>query len=374
MSSTISIIIPVYNAENFIGRCLDALINQTYPNIEILCINDGSADNSLKILQEYAAKDKRIKVFSQSNSGPAQARNVGLQNMTGEYLMFCDSDDWYEPQMCERMLETIINKKVDFVACNSNILAQEEKHGRTQKDIEYNTMTLSGKFSLDLHQKAATNVLLWNKIFKTQKIREYGLSFPAGYEHDDMSFIHQYLAVSQNFYALPERLYNYVLRENSLMGKLFNGKSHSKIFDPLFSTQYTINFLERTNLLNENADFMQHCICMDLHTVWSMQPTKEEQQKAAELAAENALRCGKPNITIISWLQQKKYDEVIRKMNGEREVKNFLFLKREKYALGRTKYRNYYFLNWKFAQKIKEPDDTVNFYLFGKKRHTKKLT
>ena len=94
---TVSVIIPVYNVEQYLSKCLDSVINQTFKNIEIICINDGSTDNSLKILNEYAMADKRIIVINQENSGVYAARNKGLQIANGKYISFVDSDDWIEP-------------------------------------------------------------------------------------------------------------------------------------------------------------------------------------------------------------------------------------------------------------------------------------
>ena len=130
----ISIIIPNYNTEQYLPRCLNSLIGQTFKDIEIILIDDGSTDNSVKIMKEYAKQDNRIKVIEQPNSGPARARNQGLENATGKYLMFCDSDDWYEPNMCEIMYYTIENKKTDVVCCHTllscekNLPAEEKKH------------------------------------------------------------------------------------------------------------------------------------------------------------------------------------------------------------------------------------------------------
>ena len=139
--TVISIILPVYNCEKFLSRCLEALLIQTYSNIEVLCINDGSTDKSLQILEQYAQKDSRIKVFSQENSGPAKARNLGLAKARGDYLMFCDSDDWYEPQMCECMLKTIELENVDLVICKANVKIQDNYDSvRTQSgSIAYHT-------------------------------------------------------------------------------------------------------------------------------------------------------------------------------------------------------------------------------------------
>ena len=103
----ISVIIPVYNVEPYLKKCLDSVINQTYKNLEMLLIDDGSTDNSGKICDEYAAKDKRIKVFHQENKGLSSALNLGLKNFTGDYLGFVDSDDWIEPDMYEVLYNAI---------------------------------------------------------------------------------------------------------------------------------------------------------------------------------------------------------------------------------------------------------------------------
>lgn len=101
MKQLISIIVPVYNVESFLSQCLDSLVNQTLKEIEIICVNDGSSDNSLSILKEYAERDNRIVVIDQPNSGVSIARNKALKCVSGEYYMFVDSDDWLDPETCE---------------------------------------------------------------------------------------------------------------------------------------------------------------------------------------------------------------------------------------------------------------------------------
>ena len=99
----ISIIVPVYNTEPYLEQCLDSIINQTLEDIEIICVNDGSTDNSLSVLEEYASKDNRIKIINQENEGPGFARNNGLKSVNGEYVLFVDSDDWIELNTCEAL-------------------------------------------------------------------------------------------------------------------------------------------------------------------------------------------------------------------------------------------------------------------------------
>lgn len=113
--SLISIIVPVYNVEKYLKKCLDSLVNQTYSNIEIICVNDGSKDHSLSILKEYEKRDPRIKVIDKENGGLSDARNVGLKHVNGDYLMFVDSDDWIEKTTCEKTVSAIEKYHTDVV-------------------------------------------------------------------------------------------------------------------------------------------------------------------------------------------------------------------------------------------------------------------
>ena len=253
MDNLISIIVPIYNAEKYLVRCLDSLINQTYKNIEILCINDGSTDNSLNILNEYATKDKRIIVINQTNSGPATARNNGLDNANGTFLMFCDSDDYYEPNMCERMLDAILSHNVALVMCDCKYIKEEYfTTTRTQKDIKYHNLKLIGFHSINKNNYDIINVILWNKIFKTSLVEKYHISFPDGYEHDDASFILKYLAISSSYYGLNEKLYNYnISNPNSLMENLYR-KNNQNHFDFLYAyNDATLFMLKTPNIRKE---------------------------------------------------------------------------------------------------------------------------
>ena len=115
MNSRISIIVPIYNVEAYLQQCLESLQQQTYTNLEIVCVNDGSTDGSHKILEEFAKKDERIRLFQKENEGVSQARNMALHNVTGDYIMFVDSDDWIEPDNVERALAMIQQTQADIV-------------------------------------------------------------------------------------------------------------------------------------------------------------------------------------------------------------------------------------------------------------------
>lgn len=117
MKEKVSIIVPAYNCEKTIEKCLDSIINQTYRNTEIIVINDGSKDNTINILKQYAKIDKRIKLIDRENSGVSKSRNIGIEASSGEYISFVDADDWLEPNMIEIMVNNIKNEKVSFVVC-----------------------------------------------------------------------------------------------------------------------------------------------------------------------------------------------------------------------------------------------------------------
>ena len=253
--TAISIIIPIYNSEKYLPKCLDALAKQTFKDIEILCIDDGSKDKSLRILNQYASQDSRIKVLTQANSGPAAARNLGVKSATGSYLMFCDSDDWYEPDMCEKMYQTIISQNVDVVVCGCNII-DEEKNIRLQEDLSYYQLKYEGKQNITTDVFWNTNVLLWNKIFKTDIVKHHKISFPTGYEHDDDCFYWQYMIVSKTAYFLPDKLYNYLRRNNSIMGKVYN-KTNKSIYDMLYVLKYFYEFLQDNNLYQKHQKIFE---------------------------------------------------------------------------------------------------------------------
>ena len=244
----ISIVIPVYNAENYIEKCLNSLLAQTYPNIEILCTNDCSTDNSASIIQEMQKKDSRIKLFQhETNKGPATARNTGLDNAQGEYIMFCDNDDSYEPNMCEKMLTTMLEQDADVVTCRANV---ENSHLDKHLANYVNSQPI-GKYYLCDKMKFHLNMLLWNKIYKKSLIDKYEIRFPDGISAEDDAFSYNYGAVAGKYYGLEDKLYNYLLRNSSFTFSIGRGKDKKKRYDRIEILRYTYNFLEKHNLLKK---------------------------------------------------------------------------------------------------------------------------
>lgn len=189
INSKISIIVPVYNVEKYLNKCLDSLVNQTYKNIEIICVNDGSTDNSLDILNEYANKDERVIVVNKKNGGISDARNVGIVKVTGEYMMFVDSDDWIDLEICEKSLDVMIKYSVDVVMCSyireyagkslPKIIFNEDCYFNENETRYQLYRRLFGLYGEQLRQpeNADAIVTAWGKLYKSKLIIDNNIKF-----------------------------------------------------------------------------------------------------------------------------------------------------------------------------------------------------
>lgn len=186
----ISIIVPVYNVEHYLSDCLDSLVKQSYKNLEIICINDESPDNSHKILEEYSQTDSRIIVINQKNTGISGARNRGIKAATGDYIMFLDSDDWLELNTCEISLDTVQRYNADVVFWS--YVKEYPGHSIRKKIFSENTIEFSdsdvkeklqrrfcGLYNEELKhpENADAIVPVWGKLYKAELIKKHNVSF-----------------------------------------------------------------------------------------------------------------------------------------------------------------------------------------------------
>ena len=249
----ISVIIPVYNVEKYLRQCLDSVVNQTLKDIEIICVNDGSPDNSLAILKEYAQNDNRIKIINKQNGGLSAARNSGLEIATGEYIGFIDSDDWIEPETYELALKTMNDYHPDLVCWGAKAVAEDDfsDYKRLEEQQKYNTIKLEGlkKFNSELYDYVSVTV--WNKLFKAKIIKDYNILYPVGVNNEDDAFTIKYLLHCNNVYFINQYLYNYLQRESSFMGTCKDFTHYIYLFKDIYEHYH------QYNAVSENRLFLQ---------------------------------------------------------------------------------------------------------------------
>lgn len=285
---SVSVIVPVYNTEAYLRACLEALAGQTLPEVEFICVDDGSTDGSAAILDEFAARDARFRVFHQANAGQASARNFGLDQATGEFIMFCDSDDRYEPTMCARMVETIRRERVDLVQCRNSWSVAEgvpEAVAAQRRNERYFNPERTGRFPMCAQEILNNNVFIWQRIFRRKLIVSHGIRFPDGHEIDDDSFCYQYGIVAREVFYLPEALYVYTIRSASVMDSYFR-KAPRNREDSVYSAAWTVDFAIRNELAVRWLEFLWEIVGLHYRTCRDFYPRTE---RPALLARFNAI-------------------------------------------------------------------------------------
>lgn len=241
----VSVIIPVFNTEKYLQRCIDSLLAQTYSNIEFLFIDDGSKDGSLRLLEQAKQKDDRIRVFSQKNSGPSAARNKGLEECRGKYVLFCDSDDSVEPEWAKRLIQTAIEHPNAWICCG--IRCQDE----TGKELYTVSTKLHGdpkECYYDLFRKGLSGSC-YNKIFTSSVLRMNHICFDKNINRgEDVCFCLDYLACCSEIYSIEDVLYIYNRYSSSVT---LTNQIHEDDFEThLMLYKNRLPYISGKNLLN----------------------------------------------------------------------------------------------------------------------------
>lgn len=220
----ISVIIPVYNVVKYLRRCLDSVIAQTYQNLEIICVDDGSIDDSGKICDQYTVRDARIKVIHQENQGLSAARNRGLDAAEGEYIAFVDSDDYILEDMYKKMLDKLLNYNVDLCVCQWQYEFSDGRQVVKKKNIDptiYGCKT-SLEFARFLYRGNYENgvvVAAWNKLYRRALLDKIRFE---GRIHEDEAFSGRIMAKNISVYVMEDQFYVYAQNEDSLTNKPFS--------------------------------------------------------------------------------------------------------------------------------------------------------
>ena len=236
----VSVIVPVYNVEKYLRQCLDSLVNQTLTDIEIICINDGSTDGSLAILEDYASKDKRIRLISQENQGQGVARNRGIELSTGEYLGFVDPDDWIELNMYEEMYSKAKSYDSDIVEAIYNQYYEYSKESKIRPNailLQEDTI-FNWKENPDYIFKS-TNLSVWNKLYESAFIKNNNIKFANTKLAQDHIFTIKSRIFANKIIFINKPLYNYRICKGSACKK------------------ETLETLKVINIVNLVKDFLQ---------------------------------------------------------------------------------------------------------------------
>lgn len=243
----ISVIIPVYGVEGYLGKCLDSVINQTYEDLEIICVNDCSPDNSAQILEEYAKKDNRIKIVNrEKNGGLSAARNTGMDNAGGKYFYFLDSDDWIDLDYIEKIVEAAEKNNVPIVV-NTNILAEYPDRTERFNWNPYPKAPDNGEILSKDQSIGVTPCMTWTHLYEKSHIDKYTLRFPEGYIHEDNYFHYVSEVWADRIFAFEGAAYHYLQRDNGIM----NSRT-DKTMPRLKIMNLILDYFEENNLKNDS--------------------------------------------------------------------------------------------------------------------------
>ncbi len=237
MEELISVIIPVYNVKPYLKECVDSVISQSYRNLEIILVDDGSNDGSEKICDEYCEKDSRVRVIHQENKGLSVARNIGIEHSNGDFLTFVDSDDWIHKDMLRVLYDNMIKYDADVAFCN---YSQYADMVNCFENVRCHILDFSGMFH-EFYEHKNTNAVgvIWGKIYK--KMVFNNVIFPAGKRFEDMYVAHKLIGNSKKNVFIDCNLYYYRRRQDSIMNSGYSMKN----LDILEATQKRMEYMKR---------------------------------------------------------------------------------------------------------------------------------
>lgn len=250
----VSIVVPVYNVENYIEKCLSSLVNQTLKEIEIIIVNDGSTDSSELIIKKFMEKyPEKIKYFVKENGGLSDARNFGLQYVTGEYVAFLDSDDYVKLDLYEKMYNKAIEENSDFVECD--FIWKYDNKEKVDTGAIYNNKN---------EMFVLARVVAWNKLIKTSLIINNNLQFPKGLRYEDVEFFYKLLPYINKFSFIKEPLIYYVQRNNSIVNT-----QNERTKEILVVLDNVINYYKEKNIFTEyfneiEYNYARYLLCSSL--------------------------------------------------------------------------------------------------------------
>ena len=217
----ISIVVPIYNVEKYLPKCIESILNQTYKNFELILVDDGAKDNCGKICDEYAQKDNRIIVIHKENGGLSSARNAGIDIAKGEYIGFVDSDDWIQSEMYEKLVYLIENYNADIAQCEFINAPYEDIKIQPEEEVIKTFTNIEGLNNL-YNDMYVSTVVAWNKLYKTSLFKE--IRYPNGKIHEDEGTTYKLIFNAKKIVYTNQKYYYYRQTPNSITNAAFNKK------------------------------------------------------------------------------------------------------------------------------------------------------
>ena len=277
---SVSVIVPVYNVEKYIGRCLDSLVNQTLKNIEIIVVNDGSPDNSQEIIDKYTKKYNNIKSYIKENGGLSDARNYGLKYAKGEYISFIDSDDYIDKTMMEKMYNKAKENNFDLIVCDLDMV---DDNGEFIQNV-------SSNLNKDIYKDKIKNYMInmypsaWNKIYK-QDLFKNKVYFKKGIWFEDVEFIYRLIPYIKSIGTIKDNLYHYVQREGAIT-KTFD----KRLYNYIDNWNGIIDFYQKNDFYEDYKQELEYCYVRYLYATFIKQATNYKDKKEYENAVESAIK------------------------------------------------------------------------------------
>lgn len=302
MDSLISVIVPIYNVEKYLERCVESIINQTYKNLEIILVDDGSPDNCPQMCDDYAKKDSRIKVVHKKNGGLSDARNAGMKVATGEYVSFIDSDDYISLDFYETLLQTMVDNDSDIVECGVVKFYENEKFDEYSDDqMIKNFNTVDGLE--ELINENSFHQYVWNKLYKSSIALD--IPYEVSKLNEDDFWTYQIFGRAKRVTRLNRTLYYYFQRSSSIMGNGYNIRRLDEIEGKANRQKYIEKYFPSL-VVQSKLNLYATCIFSYQSVLKYM--NGEDKKKASKIITKYRKQC-EPSFSEISSIKNssKKY-------------------------------------------------------------------
>ena len=316
----ITIVVPCYNVEKYVKKCIDSLKNQTYKKIEIILVNDGSTDKTLDIITEESKSDTRFKIITRENGGLSAARNTGLEVAKGKYISFIDSDDFVDNLFIEKLYDSIKENDSDIAVCDYQFIDENGivwNNKKNKSDVVYSSDNalidiLSGRLNLE--------VMTWNKLYKTSLFKDNSIIFPNSKLHEDNYTTFKLFYFSKKISLIKDKLYYYLQRNSSIMGKRFGEKNK---IDMLGSVEEVFDFFDKNKLTISN-NYLNSFKCIVYLNVLNLMILSDCDEKEIKIMYNKISSIGITRIMLLPIYYKLKIKMLILLINYSTYKKMFL--------------------------------------------------